>query len=68
MRHIILFALVLCLIVTPCSALTIFETDYDSDIYTESTPSFLIPNEIPEGWLPLRAAAEYLPISVDWDN
>ena len=68
MRHIILFALVLALTAMPCHALTIFTTDYDSDQYTESTPSFLIPNEVPEGWLPLRAAAEYLPISVEWDD
>ena len=68
MRRIILFALVLCLTVTPCNALTLFTTDYDSDTYTESTPSFLIPSDVPEGWLPLRAAAEYLPISVDWDD
>ena len=68
MRRIILFALLLCLTLTPCHALTIFTTDYDSDTYTELTPSFLIPSDVPEGWLPLRAAAEYLPISIDWDG
>ena len=68
MRRTILFALVLCLTLTPCHALTIFTTDYDSDTYTESTLSFLIPSDVPDGWLPLRAAAEYLPISVDWDD
>ena len=68
MRQLIIITLLLCLTLTPCYALTIFTTDYDSDTYTESTPSFLIPSDVPEGWLPLRAAAEYLPISVDWDG
>ena len=68
MRCIITIALVLCLTFTPCYALTLFTTDYDSDQYTELTLSFSLPNNVPEGWLPLRAAAEYLPISVDWDN
>ena len=68
MRQLIIITLLLCLTLTPCNALTIFTTNYDSDQYTESTPSFLIPSDVPEGWFPLRAAAEYLPISVDWDN
>ncbi len=66
--RIILFVLVLALTAMPCHALTLFQANYDSDTYTESTPSFLIPNDVPDGWLPLRAAAEYLPISVEWDN
>ena len=68
MRQLITITLLLCLTLTPCHALTLFTTDYDSDQYAKSTPSFLIPSDVPEGWLPLRAAAEYLPISVDWDN
>ena len=68
MRQLITITLLLCLTLTPCHALTLFTTDYDSDTYTESTPSFLIPSDVPEGWLPLRAAAEYLPINVDWDD
>lgn len=68
MKRLIFFiALCLCLSI-PCHALTLFQANYDSDQYTESTPSFLIPSDVPEGWLPLRAAAEYLPISVEWDN
>lgn len=68
MRRIITIALVLCLTVTPCHALTLFQTDYDADKYTETTITFDIPDEVPDGWLPLRAASQYLPITVDWDN
>lgn len=70
MRRIILFALVLALTVTPCHALTLFQTDYDGDSYTETTISFNtpIPDSVPEDWLPLREASNYLPITVDWDN
>ena len=61
MRRIILFALVLCLTVTPCSALTLFQTDYDGDSYTTET--------VYEGdWLPLRKLSEALPYSVEWNE
>lgn len=72
MKRLIIITLSLCLLttfmVTPCSALTIFETDYDTDKYTETIITFDIPDEVPEGWLPLRAASQYLPITIDWDN
>lgn len=70
MKHLALI-LTLCLYLTvPCSALTLFQTDYDGDIYTETIISFdtPIPDSVPEGWLPLREASQYLPITVDWDN
>lgn len=61
MRRIILFALVLCLTVTPCHALTLFQTDYDGDSYTTET--------VYEGdWLPLRKLAEVLPYEVEWNE
>lgn len=61
MRRIILFALVLCLTVTPCHALTLFQTDYDGDSYTTET--------VYEGdWLPLRKLSEVLPYSVEWKD
>jgi hypothetical protein len=61
MRRIILFALVLCLTVTPCHALTLFQTDYDGDSYTTET--------VYEGdWLPLRKLSEVLPYSVEWNE
>ena len=68
MHYFILFILILTLTITPCSALSIFETDYDADKYTETIITFDISDEVPEGWFPLRAAAEYLPISVEWDD
>lgn len=61
MRRIILFALVLCLTVTPCHALSLFQTDYDGDSYTTET--------VCEGdWLPLRKLAEVLPYEVEWKD
>lgn len=61
MRRIITIALVLCLTVTPCHALTLFQTDYDGDSYTTET--------VYEGdWLPLRKLSEVLPYSVEWKD
>ena len=44
MRRIILFALVLALTVTPCHALTLFQTDYDGDGYTTERVAFDYPS------------------------
>lgn len=61
MRRIILFALVLVLTVTPCHALTLFQTDYDGDSYTTET--------VYEGdWLPLRKLSQVLPYTVEWKD
>lgn len=62
MRRIITIALVLCLTVTPCKALTVFQADYDGDSYTTET--------VYEGedWLPLRELAEILPYTVEWNE
>ena len=61
MRRIILFALVLALTVTPCHALTLFQTDYDGDKWTETV--------VYEGdWLPLRKLSEVLPYEVEWKD
>ena len=60
MRRIILSALVLCLIVTPCSALTLFQTNYDDDAYETEI--------VYEGeWLPLSNLSEFLPYDVEWN-
>lgn len=54
-------ALVLALTVTPCHALTLFQTDYDGDSYTTET--------VYEGdWLPLRKLSEVLPYTVEWKD
>ena len=61
MRPIITIALVLCLTVTPCRALTLFQPDYDGDSYTTET--------VYEGdWLPLRKLSEVLPYTVEWKD
>ena len=81
MRRIILFALVLCLTVTPCSALTVFQTDYDGDgweterveyqAYNPSTAVRRSPSLCTReagDWLPLRELAGVLPYSVEWNE
>lgn len=61
MCRIITLALVLCLITTPCHALTLFQTDYDGDEWTETV--------VYEGdWLPLRKLSETLPYKVEWKD
>lgn len=61
MRCIITIALMLCLMVMPCNALTLFKADYDGDTYTEETA-------YSGDWLPLRELSEILPYSVEWKD
>lgn len=76
MRRIILFALVLALTVTPCHALTLFQTDYDGDSYTTERVAYQAPSSGPaghlspqgEGWLPLRELSKILPYRVEWKD
>ena len=78
MRRMITIALVLCLTVTPCKALTVFQTDYDGDSYTTERvvfdyPSVTCGDSSPDkgsqaGWLPLRELAGVLPYSVEWNE
>ena len=76
MRRIILFALVLALTVTPCHALTLFQTDYDGDSYTTVRVAYQAPSSGPaghlppegEGWLPLRELSKILPYEVEWKD
>lgn len=81
MRRIVTIALVLCLTVTPCKALTVFQTDYDGDEWTEKRVAYQAPSSSPVGhlppegegkasadWLPLRELAGVLPYSVEWNE
>ena len=61
MRHIILFAMVLCLTVTPCYALTLFDADYDADTWTTERLDY-------GDWLPLRELSSILPYTVEWKD
>jgi len=61
MRKIIAAALLFCLIITPCHALTFFKADYDDDTFTAET--------VYEGdWLPLRELSAILPYEVEWKD
>lgn len=70
MRRIITIALVLCLTVTPCHGLTVFQTDYDGDGYTEERIATGCALAMTEGedWLPLRKLSEVLPYEVEWNE
>ena len=61
MHRIILFALVLCLTVTPCHALTLFKADYDADTWTTERLYY-------GDWLPLRELSSILPYTVEWKD
>ena len=61
MRRIILFALVLFLTVTPCHALTFFQSDYDADTWTTERLDY-------GDWLPLRELSSILPYTVEWKD
>ena len=53
--------LVLCILTTPCQALTLFEADYDADEWATET--------VYEGdWLPLRELSSILPYTVEWKD
>ena len=78
MRRIITIALVLALTVTPCHALTLFQTDYDGDSYTTERvvfdyPSVTCGDSSPDkgsqaDWLPLRELSKTLPYTVEWKD
>ena len=61
MRRIITIALVLCLAVTPCHALTLFKADYDADTWTTERLDY-------GDWLPLRELSSILPYTVEWKD
>ena len=60
-RCIILFALVLCLTVTPCHALTLFKSDYDADTWIAERLDY-------GDWLPLRELSSILSYTVEWED
>lgn len=61
MCRLIIFLSVLLLLVTPCQALTLFQTDYDGDTYQTEI--------VYEGeWLPLAELSEVLPYEVEWKD
>lgn len=59
MRRIITIALMLCLMVMPCNALTLFQTNYDDNAYETE---IIYEDE----WLPLSNLSEFLPYNVEW--
>lgn len=60
MRRIITIVLLLCLTVTPCYALTLFQTNYDDNTYETEI--------VYEGeWLSLSNLSEFLPYDVEWN-
>lgn len=61
MLHIITIILLLCLLPTPSNALTLFQTNYDDNVYETKI--------IYEGeWLPLSDLSQILPYNVEWNS
>lgn len=61
MRRIITIVFLLCLTVMPCSALTLFQTNYDDNAYETEI--------VYEGeWLPLSNLSQILPYDVEWNS
>lgn len=59
--HIFIIALLLCLLLIPSNALTLFQTNYDDDVYETEI--------VYEGeWLPLSQLSEFLPYNVEWNS
>lgn len=68
MRRIICIFLLLGLLSVPAAALNVVTADYDKDKWAVES-LFTEPVEgIPDGWIPLRRAAEHMPIDVSWDE
>lgn len=67
-RRIICIALILCSLPISASALNLVTSDYDNDKWEIETITYNSVDTIPDGWYPLRAVSEYLPIDVSWDN
>ena len=57
----ITIALVLCLTVTPCYALTMFKANYDADTWTTERLDY-------GDWLPLCELSSILPYTVEWKD
>lgn len=68
MRRIICIMLIICLLPVSTQALYLVESDYDKDKWCIEHISFEPVDTIPEGWYPLKAVSEYLPIDVSWDE
>ena len=71
-KYRLLAVLTICLLITTCIpvnsyALCLFQSDYDSDEWTEEKITYDIPEGVNPNWLPLRDVSEHLPITVDWD-
>lgn len=50
------------------SNLVFFSANVDMNDFPTEKIEFAVPEGIPENWYPLRAASEYLPLSVSWDE
>ena len=60
-------AILFCLLSLPSYAINICCPDYDNDEWNVEKIEFAPVDGIPDGWIPLRKASEYLPFDVSWD-
>ena len=68
MRKIICFVIAAILLIIPANALSVVTADYDSDEWEVEQLFSENVDGIPNSWIPLRKAAEHLPIEVSWDE
>ena len=69
------YCLILCILLALCltvsvnaATLHLFEPALTTDEFRSEEQELPVPQGVPEGWYPLRKAAEYLPFTVDWDS
>ena len=68
MRRLCVLLTLACLLSMPTNALSVVTADYDSDEWEVAQLFSENVDGIPDGWIPLRKAAEHLPIEVSWDE
>ena len=50
------------------ATLHLFEPALTTDEFPSEEQELSVPPDVPNGWYPLRKAAEYLPFTIDWDS
>lgn len=68
LKKTVIVIIALCAMTISANALNLFQADYDNDQWSVEKIEYEHDDTIPDGWIPLKAASEYLPIDVDWNS
>lgn len=68
LKKAVIVIIALCAMTISANALNLFQADYDNDQWSVEKIEYEHDDTISDGWIPLRAASEYLPIDVDWNS